>query len=152
MITRLDGFNGQQTDAAVDMSFWCTDAVIVGDWVAFYDSDTTNPGGYTGFSCRLGDDSNADAKFGTFGFAVEASSAASYGKFRVRGRGSANVDSGASVAIGDDLTIGTTAGRAIEFTGTDPQLRLIARCESTPSSNLATVELYVHPRLVGLLG
>jgi len=147
-----DGFPDGSGTNAVNQNrqverLYCTAAVTAGDWIAEYASDTTNPAGKTGESYRTADADNADAVWGTVGVAAETTTAAGYATVYVRGRVTgANVDSGAAVAIGDDLSIGSTAGRAIEYTGTNPNLRVIARCLSTPSSNTADVEIYPHPK------
>lgn len=155
MILKLDGFDGQDTESAVDCTLWITETATAGDWIAVHPGDTTNPGGSEGDSFRIADADEAPAKYNTVGVLVESVTVTApltgvLGKVRVRGRITANVDSGASVAIGDYLAIGTTAGRAVEYTGTDPSLRVIATCESTPSNNQALVSLNVHPRFAAL--
>ena len=149
-IYKGDNFNGYDTGSAVDVSLWMTEAAIVGDWVAVHVNDTTSPGAGQGESYRIADADEASATYDTVGFLVEACAAASFGRVRVKGRGPANVDSAAAVIIGDLLSIGATAGRAIESTGTNPALRVLGTVESTPASNLAIVHLAVHPRFADL--
>lgn len=144
----LDGTTNAATEAAGYATLWCTEAITQGDWIAEYATDTTNPTGKPGNSYRKADSDNADALYGTVGIATQTTTAAGPCQVQVRGRtpAYANVDSGASVIIGDDLIIGATAGRAIEWTSGNNNVRLIGRCESTPSSNAASVTLYEHPK------
>jgi hypothetical protein len=150
---KSDGFStggtNQNSQAAQDILLWCTEAITSGDWIAEYATDTTNPGARPGQSYRTADSDNADAVYGTVGVAQQTTSAAGFCMVRVRGYvASANVTDGASVAIGDDLIIGSTAGRAIEWVDGNTNVRIIGRCESTPSSNTAAVTLYPHPKFV----
>ncbi len=151
LVIKPDGYTDTVNDSVQTMLLWVTTTSgSAGDWIAEYTSDTSNPGGVTGESYRTADADNADAVYGTCAVAAVAWSAAGYVPCYIRGFCTANVDSGAAVAIGDDLSIGATAGRAIEYTGTNPDLRVIGRCLSTPSSNLATVEIFPHPRFTSL--
>lgn len=155
MILKLDGFDGQDTESAVDVSLWITETATAGDWIATHPTDVTNPGGIEGDSFRIADVDEAPAKYDTVGVLVEtvtvtAPAVGVMGKVRVRGRITANVDSGAAVAKGDFLAIGATAGRAVEYSGTDPSLRVIGTCQSTPADNTALVSINVHPRFAAL--
>lgn len=136
------------SEASQIIRLWCTAAVTTGDWISEFTSDTTNPAGLAGESFRTAVSSNADALMGTCGVAAETTTGAGFAMVQIRGRVSgANVTSSAAVAIGDDLVIGSSAGRAVEYAdATTYNLRLIGRCLSTPSGNTADVELYVHPR------
>jgi hypothetical protein len=146
---KTDGFEGQNTLGLQVVNLYITDTSgSVGDWVAIYAGDTTNPGAIDGESYRIADADNADAKYDTVGVLMQTVTAAGFYPVAVKGRVQANVTSGASVASGDRLTIGSTAGRAIEITGTDPDLRIIGACRSTPSGNLAYVDIYPHPRFL----
>lgn len=147
---KTDGWAGSGTNvssmAAQDVMLWCTAAVTEGDWIATHATDTTNPGAIDGESYRTADADNADAKYGTVGVALQTTSAAGYAMVRIAGSiTSANVAD--AVSDGNDLSIGTTAGRAIAYTGTDPDLRVIGRATSDGSvSNVASVIIYRHPR------
>lgn len=152
---KSDGFAPAGTNVATNaqqaVSLWCTAAQTVGDWVAEFTSDTTNPAGQTGDSYRAADSDNADALYNTVGVAAETTTAAGYCLVYVRGRVDvANVNSGGGApAIGDDLIIGATAGRAVAWADGNTNVRLIGRTLSTPGAvvaNQAAVELYVHPK------
>lgn len=151
MIYKLDGFDGNNTDEYQLVTLWVTEAATAGDWIASDASDTSNPGGYAGGpsgSFRIADADEAQSVYDTVGPIAFTTTAAGYAQVYVRGRATANVDSGAAVAVGDFLSIGSTAGRAIEYTGTNPALRQIGTCLTTPSSNLATVEINPHPMFI----
>lgn len=145
---KLDGFDGSDTESYVPATLWLTEAVTEGDWIAVHYGDTTNPGGALGDSFRLADD--GEVTYDVVGVAVQTTTGAGLYPVYIRGRVTANVDSAAAVAEGDPLSIGATAGRAIEYTGTNPALRVIGTCVSTPSANLATVEINPHPRFTSL--
>lgn len=144
MILKLDGFDGQDTESAVDASLYLTEAVTAGDWIAVYAGDTTNPAGTDGDSYRRADSDNADALYDTVGVAVATTSGAGMALVRVRGRISANVTTGAS----GDLAIGSTAGRAVNYSGTNPLLRVIGRAYGTAANNTAVVSINPHPRFL----
>ena len=138
-------FNGSDTEAAAPVGLWMTEAATAGDWIAVHYGDTTNPqSGLEGDSYRIAD---ADEEvYDVVGVLVANCSAASFAPVQMRGRINANVDSAAAVVVGDKLSIGAAAGRAIEYTGTNPALRVIGVCVSTPSGNLADVIVFPHPR------
>jgi hypothetical protein len=124
---------------------WCTGAVTAGDAISWFPSDTTNQASLAGFSFRSADSANADAAHGTCGIALETTTAAGFAKVQIAGKyTAANVTSGASVAIGDALQVGSTAGRLVEKTS-DATLRAVAICLSTPSGNTADIVLLKHP-------
>jgi len=156
----LDGTTNVASEAAQVVTLWVTSVAVdlkVGDWIAEFATDTTNPAGATGDSYRNAISTNADALMGTVGVLVgsgpvgtvvrAANGAAGVLPVQIRGRAPiANVDSAAAVAIGDDLVIGTVTGRAIEWTDGPYNVRILGRCASTPSSNGASVYLYEHPK------
>lgn len=154
-----DGFpDGAGTNRANDARqverLWSTTACTEGDWMAFFDNDTTNPSGATGKSIRAADNDDAESPNGTFGVACQTITGAGYVDVQVRGRvntsdygGGANVDHTSATAIGEDLMIGATAGRAIVYAASTAYARrIIGRCESTPGSNRAAVTIIPHPR------
>lgn len=140
----LNGTTNSVSDAAQVTTFWCTEAVTLGDFIAFYDSDTTNPAGVAGQSVRKAVSSNADAVYGTFGVATQTTTGAGMLPVQVRGYCAvANVATGAS----GELAISSTAGRAEDYAGTNPELRVLGFTQAAASGNLAAVYLYEHPRL-----
>jgi len=156
-VQRTDGWDGNNAVGVVQyVQLWCvgTTAIAVGDWVAVYATDTTNPGAIDGESFRLADSDNIGAATDTVGVATQALALNASGFILVQVSGSyvgANVDSGASVANGDPLCIGSTGGRAIEQVldaSTTANRRTIGICRSTPSANTATVEILPHPRFL----
>lgn len=145
----LSGFalNGTNvaSDAAQITTYWCTEAVTLGDWISFYDSDTTNPAGMKGYSVRKADGNNADAVYGTFGVATQTLTAA--GPLAVQVKGYCAVANVTTSADGQ-LSIGTaSAGRAINYAGTNPELRVIGVTQAAASGDLAAVFIFEHPRL-----
>jgi len=139
----LDGTN-VASDAAQVTTYWCTEAVTLGDWISFYDSDTTNPAGMKGYSVRKAINSNADALYGTFGVATQTTTAA--GPLGVQVKGYCAVANVTTAADGQ-LSIGGTGGRAIDYAGTNPELRVIGVTQAAASGNLAAVFIFEHPRL-----
>ncbi len=130
-------------------------AVAVGDFVAVFATDTGNPGAIDGETYHIADSDVIDAAYDTVGVALEAMAITQTGFLQVQISGryvGANVDSNASVANGDPLCIGGTAGRAIEQVldaSTTANRRTIAICRSTPSNNTADVDLIRHPHFAG---
>lgn len=144
-IVKIDNFNGNYTQSSSIQQLWLTEAVTAGDAISIHWADTTNPGAVQGESYRIGDSDEETYDF--VGIALATTSAAGYAAVQVRGVvTTANVDSGASVAIGDKLSLGSTAGRLIEYTGTNPALRVVGVCLTTPSGNTASILLYGHPK------
>lgn len=152
-VIKSDNFDGTYSAAAMFVRLWCeaTVAIASGDWVAVYATDTSNPGAVDGETYRVADNDNAGAGCDVVGVATEAlASGTGWVTVQVRGRrASVNVDSGASVANGDPLCIGATAGRAVEQiidASTTANRRTIGICRSTPSGNTATVDILAHPK------
>lgn len=139
----LNGSTNSNLEAGQFVSLWCTEAITAGDWVAVYASDTTNPQGRAGDSFRKADNSNADALYDTVGVAVQTTTAA--GQCSIQVRGYCAVANVASAADGQ-LAISTTAGRAEDYAGTNPELRVIGSTQAAASGNVASVYLNVHPR------
>lgn len=139
----LDGITNVATEASQIVSLWCTAAVTSGDWVAVHAADTTNPAGQAGDSFRTADVDNADAVYDTVGVAVATTTAAGYCPVQVRGYiASANVVTAASGAI----AISATAGRAEDYAGTNPELRVLGTTRAAAAADVAGVYLNVHPR------
>lgn len=156
LIFKPDGWNGVVNDSPEVMSLYLTNTggtaftATAGDAVAVFASSTAATGGATGEAYRLADSANADAEDGTCAIVVDTVSVPAGGTWvpcYISGRVTANVDSGASVAIGDDLIVGSTAGRLVEYgDATTYNIRVVGKCLSTPASNLATIYLNKHPR------
>jgi hypothetical protein len=149
---KRDGWAGSGTNynsvaARTALLYVTNTSGSAGDFISIHPTDTANPSGLVGESYRIADADNVPDAYNVVGVATAAWSAAGMIQVQVSGYAPvANVDSGASVAIGDNLSIGTTAGRAIEYTGTNPEVRVIGSCQSMPSGNLAAVLLNPHPR------
>lgn len=131
-----------------------TVAIAAGDWIAVYPTTTADPGGTDGYEYRIANSGNVGAATDTIGVALQAlASGTGFIQVQISGYNTiANVDSGASVANGDPLCIGATGGRAIEQVldaATTANRRTIGICRSTPSANVATVEILRHPRFAG---
>jgi hypothetical protein len=146
-IVKIDNFTGQYTASYTIGQLWLTEAVTLGDGISIHWGDTTNPGTVQGESyrkCLASEDT-----YDFVGVAAQTTTAAGYTSVYLRGVVPvANVDSTAAVAIGDKLSIGATDGRLIEYIGTDPELRVVGVCLTTPSGNLASVLLYGHPKFI----
>lgn len=139
----LDGSTNSNLEAAQFVSLWCTAAITSGDWIAVYAGDTTNPQGRAGDSFRTADADNADALYDTVGVAVQTTTAAGYCLVQTRGYcATANVASAADGVI----AISSTAGRAENYAGTNPELRPLGTTQAAASGNVASVYLNVHPR------
>jgi len=141
-----DGRDGTLNEGLEIMTLWVTSTSgSAGDWITSYPTDTTNPAGLTGGSYRTADADNAEALDGTCAVALEAWTAAGWVRCAIRGIvDTCNVAD--AVATPGALSIGSTAGRAIAYTGTNPELRVIGRSLAAASSNNARTLIYKHPR------
>ena len=135
-VDKVDGVDGTNSSPNKHVWLYPTAAISAGDWVAIAHGTTTN-----GLLRHIAVTSAATDM--AFGVAEEAASAAStITPIKVCVAGvpdieTANVTSGASVAVGDPLIAGSS-GRAVEATAKDGE-QVIGWCLTTPSSNTAQV-------------
>lgn len=154
-IMKSDGYvangNNGRTGPLV-ASLWCTEAVTIGDWIASFATDVTNPGAFAGGpegSFRIGVSSNADAVYNCVGVALETTTAAGYVQVAVGGYVSVADLISASVAAGDDLILSGTAGAATLVGTPTANVRVVGQCITDGGSNSGSVWVNPHPWFLG---